>query len=50
MVPLLPDWNLPAADVVALLGARTGWAARTERFLEILAQALKSAPWRIAAP
>lgn len=46
LVPLLPDWDLPAADVVALLGARTGRVARTERFLEILAEALTPAPWR----
>ncbi|PZP40430.1 MAG: LysR family transcriptional regulator [Azospirillum brasilense] len=46
LVPLLPDWNVPAADVVALLGTRTGRVARIERFLETLAEALKPVPWR----
>lgn len=50
MVPLLPDWPPPPADVVALLGAWTGRVARTERFLEILAEALRPVPWRHAVP
>ncbi|MFE0755054.1 LysR family transcriptional regulator [Inquilinus sp. NPDC058860] len=50
LVPLLPDWHLPDADVVALLGPRTGRVARTERFLDVLEAALRPVPWRIAEP
>lgn len=46
LVPLLPDWRLPDADVVALLGARGGRVARTARFLEILRQKFQPVPWR----
>jgi DNA-binding transcriptional LysR family regulator len=46
LVPLLPGWWLPDADVVALLGARGGRVARTARFVEILKQMLQPVPWR----
>jgi len=46
LVPLLPDWRLPDADVVALLGTRSGRVARTVRFLEILRQQFQPVPWR----
>jgi DNA-binding transcriptional LysR family regulator len=43
---VLPSWELPAADVVALLGARFGRSARTTAFLALLRQSLSPAPWR----
>jgi DNA-binding transcriptional LysR family regulator len=47
LVPLLPDWRLPDADVVALLGARGGRVARTAHFLEILMEIFQPVPWRV---
>ncbi|GJD60831.1 LysR family transcriptional regulator [Methylobacterium frigidaeris] len=47
LVRLLPGYALPDAPVVALLGApRRARAARTGRFLDVLAAALDPAPWR----
>lgn len=43
---VLPDWHLPDADVVAMLGARFGRSARTTAFLSLLRQSLAPAPWR----
>ncbi|MFO1425734.1 MAG: LysR family transcriptional regulator [Steroidobacteraceae bacterium] len=43
---LLPDWELPRADVVAMLGARRGRSARIESFVALLRQALTPVPWR----
>lgn len=43
---VLPSWDLPAADVVAMLGTRYGRSARTAAFLSMLRQALAPAPWR----
>lgn len=43
---VLPGWEAPAADVVALLGSRHGRSARTTAFLAMLRQALNPAPWR----
>ncbi|OAS26839.1 LysR family transcriptional regulator [Methylobacterium platani] len=50
LVRLLPDYALPEAPVVALLGApRRARAARTRRFLDALAAALDPPPWRVPA-
>ncbi|WP_421402581.1 LysR substrate-binding domain-containing protein [Agrobacterium fabrum] len=46
LVALLPDWQLPDADVVALLDARSGRVARTVCFLQILKQQFQPVPWR----
>ncbi|NPE54965.1 LysR family transcriptional regulator [Dickeya dadantii] len=46
LVEVMPDWRLPNADVVALLGPRAGRAARMERFVEILKALLAPVPWR----
>lgn len=46
---VLPAWAPPAADVVAMLGARHGRSARTTAFLAVLRQALDPAPWRRGA-
>jgi DNA-binding transcriptional LysR family regulator len=43
---VLPGWELPAADVVAMLGTRFGRSARTTAFLAMLRQSLSPAPWR----
>ena len=43
---VLPEWDAPAADVVAMLGSRHGRSARTTAFLTMLRQALNPAPWR----
>ena len=46
LVRVLDNWKLPSANVVALLGARHGRAARTSRFLKYLQRALSPVPWR----
>jgi DNA-binding transcriptional LysR family regulator len=43
---VLPAWETPAADVVAMLGTRFGRSARTTAFLAMLRQALAPPPWR----
>ncbi|MGM9490337.1 LysR family transcriptional regulator [Ideonella sp. YS5] len=43
---VLPSWEVPAADVVAMLGTRFGRSARTTAFLALLRQSLSPAPWR----
>lgn len=43
---VLPDWELPSADVVAMLGARRGRSARTQSFVKLLRQSLAPPPWR----
>ena len=46
---VLPDWEAPAANVVAMLGARHGRTTRTAAFLTFLRQSLTPAPWRAGA-
>lgn len=43
---VLPDWQLPSADIVAMLGSRHGRSARATAFLKLLRQSLKPPPWR----
>ena len=43
---VLPGWEVPPADVVAMLGTRFGRSARTTAFLAMLRQSLSPAPWR----
>ena len=43
---ILPDWNLPAVDVVALLHARQGRSGRANVFLDALRRGLTPTPWR----
>lgn len=43
---VLPSWEVPPADVVAMLGTRFGRSARTTAFLAMLRQALAPPPWR----
>ncbi|MEY9828377.1 DNA-binding transcriptional LysR family regulator [Sinorhizobium fredii] len=45
---VLPNWQLPPADIVAMLGSRHGRSARTTAFLTMLRQALKPPPWQAA--
>lgn len=44
---VLPEWEAPPADVVALLGARGSRSARTMAFVDMLRAALNPAPWRL---
>jgi DNA-binding transcriptional LysR family regulator len=47
LVRLLPDWDLPDADVVALVASRTGLSARVKLFLAFLQERFKpQPPWR----
>jgi DNA-binding transcriptional LysR family regulator len=43
---VLPAWEVPPADVVAMLGTRSGRSARTTAFLTMLRQSLSPPPWR----
>jgi DNA-binding transcriptional LysR family regulator len=43
---VLPDWEAPSADVVAMLGSRHGRSARTTAFVSMLRQAFNPVPWR----
>jgi DNA-binding transcriptional LysR family regulator len=46
LLRILPDHELPGADIVALLGsAQRQRSARTMRFLDLLKQALGARPW-----
>jgi DNA-binding transcriptional LysR family regulator len=46
LLRILPDHDLPGADIVALLGSeQRRRSARTMRFLDLLRQALASRPW-----
>ncbi|MCG5486104.1 MAG: LysR family transcriptional regulator [Sinorhizobium meliloti] len=46
---VLPNWTLPPADIVAMLGSRHGRSARTAAFLAMLRQSLKPPPWLVAS-
>lgn len=48
LVRILPDWQCPDADVVALLGARHGRSRRATAFLELMRASLHPVPWREA--
>jgi DNA-binding transcriptional LysR family regulator len=43
---VLASWEVPAADVVAMLGTRFGRSARATAFLTMLRQSLAPPPWR----
>ncbi|NRF70779.1 LysR family transcriptional regulator [Aquincola sp. S2] len=47
---VLPAWEVPAADVVAMLGTRSGRSARTTAFLAMLRESLSPPPWRRKPP
>ncbi|MGZ2432844.1 LysR family transcriptional regulator [Rhizobium redzepovicii] len=47
---VLPNWKLPPADILAILGSRHGRSARTAAFLTMLRQSLKLLPWRADHP
>lgn len=48
LVRLLPEWQLPAAPVVALMGRRSGTSARVRAFLTFLqARFRPTPPWRV---
>jgi DNA-binding transcriptional LysR family regulator len=46
LVPLLAGWNLPEANVVALVKSRQELSARTAGFLACLRAAFAVPPWR----
>ncbi len=46
LVPLLTNFSVPSADVLALVGPRRGRSARTSRFVNALRTALTPTPWR----
>lgn len=46
LVRILPDWQCPDADVVALLNTRHGRSRRTTVFLEMMRNHLQPVPWR----
>lgn len=46
LVPLLPGWKLPDADITAILGRRGERAARVDDFLGLLRRSLRPVPWR----
>ncbi|HET8748651.1 MAG TPA: LysR substrate-binding domain-containing protein [Ramlibacter sp.] len=47
LVRLLPEWELPDADVVALVASRAGMSARVKLFLSFLQARFKPLPpWR----
>ncbi|WP_319468796.1 LysR substrate-binding domain-containing protein [uncultured Pseudodesulfovibrio sp.] len=46
LIRLLPDWGIPDASVVALLGLNHRRTARMRMFLEALRQAFTPPPWR----
>lgn len=46
LIRILPEWECPVADVVALLNARHGRSRRTTVFLEMMRQSLHPLPWR----
>lgn len=50
LVRILPDWECPAADVMAFLHARHGRSRRATVFLEMIRQSLQPPPWRMASP
>lgn len=43
---VLPQWRMPPADVIALLGKRNRRTARANRFLDMLKASLALPPWR----
>lgn len=49
LVPILPEWETPGADVVALLSPRHGRTRRASVFLEMMKRSLDPLPWRPAS-
>jgi DNA-binding transcriptional LysR family regulator len=47
LVELLADWELPSADILAIVGPRSGRTARTKQFMLLLESALAKPPWRV---
>lgn len=48
LVPILPGWQCPDADVVALFNGRHGRSRRATVFLDMMRNRLNPVPWRIA--
>jgi DNA-binding transcriptional LysR family regulator len=45
LMALLPDWQLPDADVIALLPSRRAQSARVDHFLDSLHRVVAGQPW-----
>lgn len=46
LVRILPEWRLPPADVLILLGSRNGRTAKIRHFVTCLKDDLNPVPWR----
>jgi DNA-binding transcriptional LysR family regulator len=46
LVQVLEEWELPSADVTALVSDRSGKTARSKRFVQLLRSSLMQPPWR----
>jgi DNA-binding transcriptional LysR family regulator len=49
LIQVLPEWEAPAANVVAMLGTRHGRSTRTTAFVALLRQSLTPPPWRVGS-
>lgn len=49
LIQVLASWQIPAADVVALVSERSGKTARARQFIALLGACLSPPPWRVAA-
>jgi DNA-binding transcriptional LysR family regulator len=47
LVELLPEWSLPAVDIVALFRSRSGRVKRTARFVQLLRTAMRQPSWKL---
>ena len=47
LVQLLPEWSLPAVDIVAVFRSRSGRVKRTTRFVQLLRAAMRQSNWRL---
>jgi len=47
LIRILPDWRLPAADVLMLLGSRNGRTAKIRHFVDLFKADMKRIPWRV---
>lgn len=47
LVELLPEWSLPAVDIVAVFRSRSGRVKRTTRFVQLLRAAMRQPSWKL---
>ncbi len=46
LVRVLPEWSLPTANIVVLVGHRDARVERVKRFIAAMREALQPPPWR----